>query len=422
MSTLSEGHTDSQVAPNTPPVARCQQVGARQLPKLSSETIYEVPADGSWDRPLSLDELLQTMNSSFNYTALLQLKLAAQRRTDEEELKRIIYLVSVPVMLFFCTVATIINLTICLSSRLIRRPLSPTMCFSVSLAGADAFAASILGLGLLVNSLLPVGFGVETLNVCFSLAFEALRLGGVISTAAHLLALALNHYVGILRPLHYARLITRGRVLTCIVLLWLVPIAFFFLYFLAAGGFRPAGECSFVFLHYSTFRRVVASLFFVPLGCMFFTYSHIFVIIRQHQKGILRYQNSSQLKSSVKAIVTTLLILGTYILGWMPGLLTYILICADCAFHARDLGLQAQLGMTITANTLIVLKCLVDPVIYAARMPEIKMALPTTLPSQRGAPLRSQSCTAAHNATLRINGNAMIPLRALRGAPQPAEC
>lgn len=39
---------------------------------------------------------------------------------------------------------------------------------------------------------------------CSMLAMEAIRLAAVIVTVFHLLALAVNHYIGIARPLHYA--------------------------------------------------------------------------------------------------------------------------------------------------------------------------------------------------------------------------
>lgn len=379
--------------------------------------------------------------------ALAQQRLRCLRRVAElHQLQRTIYLITVPVMIFFCSVAAIINLTISLSARLVRRPLSPTMCFSISLAGADAYAASILGIGLLFNSLLPVGFQVETWHDCLSLAFEALRLAGIISTAAHLLALAFNHYIGILRPLHYATLITRGRVLTAIIFLWGVPILFFFLYFLAAGGFLSS-ECPITFLQRSTFRRVVATLFFIPLVCMFFTYSHIFVIIRRQQKGFRASHNSTQLKGNVKAIVTTLLILGTYVIGWMPGLISYILICSDCAFQGEDFTVESRLSMNVTANTLIILKCLVDPVIYAARMPEIQLALrrlrhlvccrtgspPPLTPRQTTYPVTShrgqstadtslRSHLTIRSSTVRQNGHMVIPLRSLKHGERRTDC
>ena len=433
-----------------PPLTLCCQVcdEFRPVPLCCSEFGLLGEFGPLGDLPPPLADLLQAAaNGTVNRTVLYHLLEMHQLLRAESQHRRSIYLITVPIMLFFCAVGTLINLSICVSARLIRRPLSPTMCFSVSLAGADAYAASILGLGLLVNSLLPVGFGVETLGQCPTLVLEALRLGGVISTAAHLLALALNHYVGILRPLHYARLITRGRVLTSIGFLWLVPILFFLLYFAAAGGFQPDG-CSLEFLKFSTFRRVVASLFFIPLICMFFTYSHIFIIVRQHQKGSLRNHNSSQLKSSVKAVVTTLLILGTYILCWMPAVITFIVICFDCTMHPHHLDWRVHLDLAITTNTLVVLKCLVDPVIYAARMPEIKLALRrlrlllmcrsgspgglqqggrsrTTLlaSTQRGLTRLRTTTTTAAASSLRQNGHTEIPLRVLcSAAPQPVHC
>ncbi|XP_037082021.1 adrenocorticotropic hormone receptor-like [Pollicipes pollicipes] len=369
--------------------------------------------------------------ATVNFSAInstVEVLLNLQEPSQWEDERRAIYLIWVPIMLFFCVVAAVTNLTICLTSRLVRQPLTPTMCFSISLAGADAYAASSLGLGLLFNSLLP-------------LAFEALRLGGVISTAAHLLALALNHYVGILRPLHYARLITRSRVLTVVVFLWIVPIVFFFVCFAAMDAFAPTG-CSSAFMDFSTFRRVVATLFFIPLICMVFAYSHMFVIVRQHQRGVLRNHNASQLNKNVKAIVTTLCILGTYVLGWMPALLTFMLICKDCHFNGADLNPRAFLALNILFNTLVILKCLVDPVIYAARMPEIKQALRrlrALLRCQRGSmeelgrtqtliPILSyryrfsrSTTSSSRLSTLRRTDEAIIPLRVFKASRSPAE-
>lgn len=39
------------------------------------------------------------------------------------------------------------------------------------------------------------------------LVLEAIRMAAVIVTVLHLLALAVNHYIGIARPLHYAGMI-----------------------------------------------------------------------------------------------------------------------------------------------------------------------------------------------------------------------
>jgi len=57
-----------------------------------------------------------------------------------------------------------------------------------------------------IHSLLPKVYKVDipSKSPCSMLALEAVRLGAVIVTVVHLLALAINHYIGIARPLHYA--------------------------------------------------------------------------------------------------------------------------------------------------------------------------------------------------------------------------
>lgn len=71
-----------------------------------------------------------------------------------------LYRTVVPVMLAFCVVTIVFNLSILLSMKwLKKRSTSPTLCFSVSLAVADAYSSLVIGLGLLINSLLPFGYG-----------------------------------------------------------------------------------------------------------------------------------------------------------------------------------------------------------------------------------------------------------------------
>ena len=61
------------------------------------------------------------------------------------------YEIGVPVILLVCTLTFIVNIIIVVSSRWMRRPLTPTMHFSISLAGADAVASLIVGIGLVLN-------------------------------------------------------------------------------------------------------------------------------------------------------------------------------------------------------------------------------------------------------------------------------
>lgn len=172
---------------------------------------------------------------------------------------RLSYLYGTPPLIFFCAVSIAINIKILMSAGWIRRPLSPTLHISLSLAGADAFSSTALAIGLVMNSFIPYGlclklsgeknppkvlfnskimakfvgyFGDFSTGVgCFLLSLEAVRLGGVMITVGHLVALGVNHYLGIVKPLHYLTIMTHRITTLIIIILWTLPLVFFFTYF-----------------------------------------------------------------------------------------------------------------------------------------------------------------------------------------------
>lgn len=297
---------------------------------------------------------------------------------DMADLKQL-YKVVIPVMLTACILSLLFNIVIVFSVRWVRKSLSPTLYLSLSLAVADAYASLVLGLGLVVNSLLPIVYEINMgpFNACFALVLEAFRLGGVVVAVLHLLALAINHYVGILRPLHYAATVTKRTVFWMIGAMWLLPVVFFLAYFslVPEDGFQSRYCSSYEFLLRIPFRATVSVLFFVPLVLMSVMYMHMFVVVKRHQRGVLQLPSSRQLHKSVKAIITTLLILGTYLLGWMPAVLYFILTCLDCLVPFTQIHLWVRVPVGIFINSMIVIKSFVDPIIYVVRMPEIKGAM-----------------------------------------------
>jgi hypothetical protein len=62
-----------------------------------------------------------------------------------------IYQTWTPVLIFFCALTFLVNVFIVIAARWMRRPLTPTMYFSLSLAAADAVASLTVGLGLVFN-------------------------------------------------------------------------------------------------------------------------------------------------------------------------------------------------------------------------------------------------------------------------------
>ncbi|XP_022702752.1 alpha-1D adrenergic receptor-like [Varroa jacobsoni] len=329
---------------------------------------------------------------------------------DGEQVKQAVYDFAVPLLVLACVISTVFNLLVLVSLRWLRRAINPTLSLSLSLTFADAYASFMLGLGFVVNSYLPLkNLGI---GQCFNLVLEALRLSGLVAAALNLLALSFNHYLGILRPLHYASTVTRRSAYIGIILLWAVPLMLFFTYFssVPGQGFQST-ECQVIaFLRQSRFSALLGMIFTVPLIVMMLIYMHIFFIIRQHKIGLFGQgavttmttaqgrhvvckktsSNSSVTTSltsatctqasrrlqNVKAVYTTLLIIGTYLIGWMPAVFFYVFTCTDsCPFPITEISYRTRISVGILVNALIVLKSLVDPFIYAARMPEVSEAL-----------------------------------------------
>ncbi|GFY47039.1 g_PROTEIN_RECEP_F1_2 domain-containing protein [Trichonephila inaurata madagascariensis] len=98
--------------------------------------------------------------------------------SPEEDNVKILYQTVVPVMLTACFLSMLFNLVIVFSVKWVRR-LSPTLYLSLSLAVADAYASLVIGIGLVINSLLPTVYGMNLglFNHCYILVLEAFRLG-----------------------------------------------------------------------------------------------------------------------------------------------------------------------------------------------------------------------------------------------------
>lgn len=300
-----------------------------------------------------------------------------------------IYLVIGPVLLVLCFISFIGNSIILLTVFFIRKKhLTPTLMFSLSLAGADAVAAVCMGTGIFVNNILLLNFHISLeYSDCIVLTVEALRLSFMVCSALHFVILAVNHWMGITKPLHYASRMTRQSAAICICLMWILPVIILFIYFTSVPGegYRSAKCSKDAFAHEFAFRSFVSALFFTPMALMAMVYLHVFYEIRQHQKKLsnldaaINTASSSErerdekrrMQNNTKALMTTLIILLTYLIGWLPAVINYVLVCSDCLFPLT-ISLCIRLPVNITTNLLILLKFLVDPIIYTARIQEVR--------------------------------------------------
>ncbi|XP_066250172.1 adenosine receptor A1-like [Euwallacea similis] len=306
------------------------------------------------------------------------------------------YYIMLPILLIASFIAMMVNVVVIASARWIRCSLTPNLKISLSLATADAASSSMGGLVFLIED---YEFKVGVL-ACL---LEILRLSGIVITVAHLLALSLNHYIGILKPLHYNSIVTNKKVSRAIWLLWLAPFlivtgmcAWFDSDGTLKDNFLTNSDIYPQFMMTFSFRMSYSMLFFLPVFVMMVCYSHIVFVVKKQQtrwdnlsrvgsiriKGKVAHKMSrerKQLEGNVKAIYTTLLILGSCFLGWTPAILIYTLNCKYGCFNSgEDLAnlncnhLYFVIGLRLVENILIISKMLANPIIYSIRMREIK--------------------------------------------------
>ncbi|XP_075229549.1 uncharacterized protein LOC142329099 [Lycorma delicatula] len=267
---------------------------------------------------------------------IINTTVQSKHASPDLESKLYIYLPSVLVTL--CLIAVVCNLVILSSACWIRRPISPTLLISLSMTTSDSYTLLISAIGLIINSLIPKGFNKHIpMSQCSLLIIESLRFGSFVTTFFHIFALGGNHYLGIIEPLKYTRLMTHRNIYILVSLLWIIP---------------PI-----------VFRRSVNRSNRNNTG-------------NSSRRGNQSGDNEVSQIRNAKAVCTTILIVGSLLLGWTPALLYFALVCDDCVINRNTYTTkEGNVLITFFCNTLLITKTALNSYIYAARMHEIKIAL-----------------------------------------------
>ncbi|XP_069188975.1 uncharacterized protein [Procambarus clarkii] len=308
-----------------------------------------------------------TLNSSSNSSSS-----NAQLETQRE-----FYAAILPTLIVFTLATTLVSSVVVCATPWVKRPISPTVRLSLSLAAANTLFAITWTLCLVGNMYLPMVKKVEVPE-CLKLSLEVMRLCSILIQILHLLVVALNHYIGIIRPLHYAATFTPTTLKAILAILWLTPLVGMFVVFSSVSqeGFQSTG-CSRVTFYTQglTFRVVWTCIFFGPTVVIIIVYCHIFHLLNNRSLYLVCPEQRSHLRRNIKTVRTTALIVGTFVVGWGPAVVKFVLICGECVFQEMDLHTQMYLGAGF--NTLFSLKVFIDTFIYAIRLPDIRKALLT---------------------------------------------
>ncbi|OUC48314.1 putative 7 transmembrane receptor [Trichinella nativa] len=295
------------------------------------------------------------------------------------------YSVAVPVFVAICILVMVANLCVLVTLRWLHTKLTPTLRLTVSLAISDVWTSTVVAVSMVFNSYLVVVMHVPV-STCVALTFEGIRMGGLLTGCFHLLALSVNHYLLIVKPFLYPKLLSSRRTIVVIVLLWLVPPTVMLTFFasLEGQGYRSEeGYClNVAFFHRLEFRLVIFLLICLLLVIMSVLYLLIFCMLNRLEKRFSKTRRSDpcsqqqQLSKKRKVLTTSLIIWGTFLLGWVPSSVIFVLTCATCPYpYSKSSAISVVFATSVLANFCILIKSLINPVIYAVRIPEIRGVL-----------------------------------------------
>lgn len=107
-------------------------------------------------------------------------------------------------------------------------------------------------------------------------------------------------------------------------------------------------------------------------------------LVPQHEPTRRHLHASAVPQTNTKALITTLLILGTYFVSYAPAIIYQVLTCIDhCPYPLYDISYGRRVLFGAMTTLLLIAKSIVDPLIYSYRMNEIQVAISRYLSKRR---------------------------------------
>jgi hypothetical protein len=236
------------------------------------------------------------------------------------------------IALILGTVALLANLLSLAAVFYVHRKWSSHFRLLLSLMTSDIvvdLSVIIFVVNTVMNPLAELGVGSVTVRLqsrCGFIIFKALNTTALNVTLLNLMGMALDHYLAIIKPLHHCTLLDKQRTTIMIISFWLLAFVSGFsnllspLWNIKSYLTSQYNYCEFAWL--SAYQEEY-TLFAIALVCfclMVFMYIRIYCQVRSR----VQRHNRGKVSSSRRALFTTLLILGSFIVCWLPTCLFQI--------------------------------------------------------------------------------------------------
>ena len=241
----------------------------------------------------------------------------------------------------------------------------------INLAISDSCIILSIFLQILEKILSPL----HSHEYCIETANQGFLNFALLASLINLLAMAIDQYVAILNPMHYHEIMSRFRGNLMLFLIWIISFVGGLIDFIvgaAIGGENGEDFCLRIYTDKFESQIVLLGLIIPELFVLIFLYSCIFLEVKKLLgRGHALHQDDLHNK---KAIITTLLIIGTFMFCWVPNsvyqITMYVMIQTDPERVTREINTYVLIHTILWI--LMVSNSLCDPIIYALRLREVQ--------------------------------------------------
>lgn len=215
------------------------------------------------------------------------------------------------------------------------------------------------------------------LSSCILVFNFALNVSGHLVCLFNLVAMGLDHYIAVCMPLRYASIATSRRTVYLILICWLLALfGGYSMFFSALNTYDESlpffNYCDAVMHNDYHSEYLVFAVAAISIFVLLFTYISVFCEVQRIKKrGVFNDRD----KNNWKTFWTTLLILCTFILFWMPSCLfqvtLVILVIRDPQTVRLYFPRLIRTGQYLYC--LMLCNCVADPIIYAIRVRDVQM-------------------------------------------------
>lgn len=347
----------------------------------------------SFDLDLDFEDLLASITNTTdvrleNITeSLLKSSLwpSFQPYNWREQAEKILQQPEYIAILILCIFALLTNIASIIAVSHIKHSLSTHLKLIINLAVSDIVIV-ISVLIHIVNKIFnytqsPLTLGLtkpdsRLLNSCFFASINSLNIMSFLIVLLNLLAMAMDHYIAIMKPYRYPYIMSKRNGYIIIVSMWiLAALGGFSNFIIGTIGYRSQtlfNICEYIMYDNYHAEYLIIGVTIICLFAITFIYMRIFFEVRRIQAK-MPFMRCFTLHNK-KALITTLLIIGTFIVCWVPNCIFQLMLIVEIHINKRTVYKLFDTFLIVSKYLYILqlANCVFDPVIYAVRLKIVK--------------------------------------------------